>query len=129
MKIESKRKALWYLAAIFLAGLVIGAAGGFTLAVVWKFKMPSIPQIEAKAYESLKKKLELRADQEGEVKAAVHEMTLEIGEAFKDLGTRSRDALVKCQGRIEPILDAKQRDVLSHIVAEHQKTNPDLKSK
>jgi hypothetical protein len=125
MKIESTRKAFLYLAAIFMVGLVIGGVAGFTIAFVWKFKLPSLPQFEAKVYEGFKKKLELKPEQESEVRAAVHDMTLQIGDAFKNLGTISSNALVKCQARIEPTLDAKQRGALSNIVAEHfQKPKP-----
>ena len=118
MKIDSPRKAFLYLAAVFLVGLVIGGVGGFTTALIWKFKVPSLPQFEAKIYEDFKKKLELRADQESEVKAAVHELTSQIGDAFKDLGISSSNAIVKCKARIEPALDAKQRGTLSNILAQ-----------
>jgi hypothetical protein len=126
MKIESTRKALLYLAAVFIIGVAIGGLGGFTAGVFWKFKLPSLPQFEAKIYESFKEKLELRAEQESEVKAAVHEMMLEVGDAFKDLGIRSSNAFVKCQIRIQPALDEKQRGTLSNIVAKHfQQANRD----
>jgi hypothetical protein len=129
MKIESTRKAFLYLAAIFMVGLVIGGVAGLTIALVWKFKVPSLPQFEAKVYESFKEKLELKPEQESEVKAAVHDMMLQIGDAFKNLGTTSSNALVKCQIRLEPALNPKQRGTLSNIVAEHfQKSNPDLKT-
>ena len=118
MKIDSTRKAVLYLTAVFTIGLVIGVVGGFATGIIWKFKKPPAHEIEAKVYKDLKEKLKLRADQESEVKAAVHEVVADIGNALKDVAINSSNAVVKCQRRIEPVLDATQRTVLSNMVAE-----------
>lgn len=118
MKIDSTRKAVLYLTAVFAIGLAVGAVGGFTVGLIWKFKMPPTAEVEAKVYGDLKKKLDLRSDQESEVKAAVHEVVLDISNALKDVAIDSSNAVVRCQRRIEPVLDAKQRTTLSNLVAE-----------
>ena len=118
MKIDSTRKAALYLTAVFGIGLVIGVVGGFTLGFVWKFKKPPAHEIEAKVYSDLKAKLNLRADQESEVKEAVHDVVTDVGNALKDVAINSSNAVVKCQRRIESVLDESQRTVLSNMVAE-----------
>jgi len=117
MNITSPRKAILYLTAVFVVGLLIGGLGGFTIGVVSKFKLPSGPEWEVNIFTDLKKKLTLRADQEAEVKAAVHLLTQDIVGAFKDLGNASSNAVINCQRRIEPLLDPAQRAALSNIVA------------
>jgi len=123
MKIDSTRKAVLYLTAVFVIGLAVGGVGGFTVGLVWKFKMPSTAEVEAKFYNDLKKKLDLRADQESEVKAAVHDVVLDISNALKDVVINSSNAVVRCQHRIEPVLDATQRTTLSNMVAEEFSKN------
>lgn len=118
MKIASTRTAILYLTAVFVVGLVIGGVGGFTAGFIYKFKLPSGPKWEAKVFGELKEKLKLRADQESEAKAAVHDMAQDILGAFQDLASTSSNAVVKCQHRLEPMLDATQRAALSNIVSE-----------
>lgn len=123
MKIASTRKAVLYLTAVFVVGLVIGGLAGFTAGAIYKFKLPSGTEWEAKVFRDLRTKLKLRADQESEAKAAVHEMTQDIVGAFKDLALTSSNAVVKCQHRLEPMLDVTQRAALSNIVAEGASKN------
>jgi len=118
MKIDSTRKAILYLTAVFAIGLAVGGVGGFTVGLIWKFKMPLTAEVEANVYKDLKKKLDLRPDQESEVKAAVHDVVLDLSNAFKEVAITSSNAVVKCQRRIEPVLDARQRTTLSNMVAE-----------
>lgn len=118
MKLTSTRKAILYFAAIFVVGLAVGGAGGLTLGLIWKFKMPPAAEAEAKIYQDLKKKLDLRPDQENEVKAAVHDVVLDISNALKDVAINSSNAVVRCQQRIDPVLDPAQRATLSNIVHE-----------
>jgi len=118
MKIDSTRKAILYLTAVFAIGLAVGGVGGFTVGLIWKFKTPPTAEMEANVYKDLKKKLDLRPDQESEVKAAVHDVVLDFSNAFKEVAITSSNAVVKCQRRIEPVLDARQRTTLSNMVAE-----------
>lgn len=118
MKIASTRRAVLYLTAVFVVGLIIGGVGGFTAGFIYKFKLPSGPELEAKVFKDLKEKLKLRSDQETEGRAAVHDMAQDIVGAFKDLAHTSSNAVVKCQRRLEPMLDATQRAALSNIVSE-----------
>lgn len=118
MKIESTRKAVLYLIAVFAVGLAAGGVGGFTIGLVWKFKMPPTAEIEAKVYEDIKKKLDLRVDQESEVKAAVHDVVFDVGNALTDVTISYSNAVVKCQRRIELVLDVSQRTTLSNMVSE-----------
>jgi hypothetical protein len=127
MKITSTRKAILYLAAVFIAGLVIGGLCGFTAGFIYKFKLPSGPEWEAKVFGDLKGKLKLRPDQESETKAAVHDMAEDLLGAFKDLAKTGTNAVVKCQRRLEPILDDSQRVALSNIVnGNFQKANSEM---
>ncbi len=118
MKIDSTKKAILYLTAVFVVGLAVGGVGGITIGLVWKFKMPPTAEVEAKVYKDVKEKLKLRADQESEVKAAVHDVIVDVGNALKDVMINSSNAVVKCQRRIEPVLDATQRTTLSNLVTE-----------
>lgn len=118
MKIDSTRKAIIYLFSVFIVGLAIGGVGGFTGGLIWKFKKPPAHEIEAKVFKDLKAKLNLRADQESEVKAAVHDVISDVAKVLDDVAVSYSNAVVKCQRRIEPVLDATQRTVLSNAVAE-----------
>lgn len=123
MKIDSTRKAVLYLTAVFAIGLVSGAVGGFAVGLAWKSRTPPAHEIEAKLYKDIKKKLNLRAEQESEVKAALHDVVSEIGSALKSVSTTASNAVVKFQQRIEPAMDATQRTALSNIVAESHSTS------
>jgi gas vesicle protein len=118
MKIRSTKRAILYLAAVFLIGLVIGGVAGFAVGLVAKFATPPAHEIEAKIFKDLKEKLKLRTDQENEVKAAVHDVVLDISNALRDVAITSSNAVVRCQQRIDPVLDSAQRATLSNIVHE-----------
>ena len=53
MRMKSTRKALVYLAAIFVIGLGIGGVGGFVIGFAWKFKVPTGTELEEKIFQDL----------------------------------------------------------------------------
>ena len=116
MKIESGRKALIYLIAHFMVGLAIGGVGGFTVGYFFECRMPSDEKIETDLMQKFTSQMKLSAEQQRALRPILHDAVQETGEAWKEMGTRTKAAFMKCQQRMEPLLNARQRAELSEIM-------------
>ncbi|NLH40326.1 MAG: hypothetical protein GX448_00660 [Planctomycetes bacterium] len=116
MRIESRRKALLYLIAVFLVGAAIGGAGGYWLGRTVKARLPSAEEFENAMFRGLKSELALTAEQEGDVRIIVHETVQELAGHWIGAVVQTVKTVENCQHRLEPVLDERQRAKLSELV-------------
>lgn len=113
MKIESRRKALVYLIAVFLVGVVMGGAGGFTYGLCMKLHLPKPEQFEADIARKLGSRLKLTTEQQRAVRPIIHDAVQETTDAWKEAGEQTKAAFLKGQQRMDPLLDERQRAELA----------------
>jgi len=116
MRIESRRKALLYLIAVFLVGAAIGGAGGYWLGRTVKARLPSAEEFENAMFRGLKSELALTAEQEGDVRIIVHETVQELAGHWIGAVVQTVKTVENCQHRLEPVLDERQRTKLSDLM-------------
>jgi Spy/CpxP family protein refolding chaperone len=117
----SKRRAIVYLAAIFLAGVVTGGVTGFTVGRRSIFRPPPQPrEMAPRILEGLKKDLSLTDEQVRQIQPLLQRHCSELGALHSGTRERMAEMIRKSHEEIGQFLTPEQRDKLAALDRERE---------
>jgi hypothetical protein len=115
MKALTKKSAVFYLAAMFVAGALLGGLGGYAMGMRKAFRPPARGEINARMAEFARAKLKLTDDQMKQVQPIINDTCSEFETSFKGMGDRFNDIARRASQRISPLLTPEQRKILDDL--------------
>ena len=116
-----KKTVALYLAAVFAAGLLAGAAAGFCRGKRQGSKPPRPDDMAAHLCGRLKSRLQLTPEQEKQIKPFVCEAAEEIESIFAVAGERTTEVFQKLNERQAQFLTPEQKVLLEEMELERRK--------
>jgi hypothetical protein len=116
-----KKTVALYLAAVFAAGLLAGAAAGFCFGKRQISKPLRPHDMETHLCDKLKSKLQLTPEQEKQIRPFVCEAAEEIESIFSETGERMTDVFRKLNERQAQFLTLEQKVLLEEMEQERRK--------
>ncbi len=116
-----KKTVVFYLAAVFAAGLLAGGVAGFGLGKRRAFVPPRPQDMATHMCERLKSKLHLTPEQEKQIKPLVDEAAVELESVHSATAERIREVIQKLNRRQAQFLSPEQKASLEEMDRERQK--------
>ena len=117
MKIPAPRSLIGYLIAVFVVGLAVGGAAGYTLGVKFRAKLPTAEQVEAGWMDKLRIELSLSKEQCAQIQPVIARGVQRLGKVWRQAMSQMEQVGRETQREIEPFLDPTQRVKLAEMEA------------
>ncbi|MHB1307876.1 MAG: hypothetical protein ACYC23_12430 [Limisphaerales bacterium] len=119
----TKQRAIVYLLAVFVAGLIAGGAGGYALGIRQMFRPPPGNMAE-RIMDTWKRELALTQDQIGQLEPIARETAAAMEAMHEEGWGRVRETFRQTNLRVEQYLTPEQCEQLRALEARHEKKMP-----
>jgi Spy/CpxP family protein refolding chaperone len=117
----TKKTVVVYLAAVFAAGLLAGAAAGFSLGQRRAFAPPPRPrEMAAHMCDDLRSRLHLSPEQVQQIEPILNQTAAELETVHATFGARISEILQKSNQRIAQLVTPEQKVLLDEMERDRQ---------
>lgn len=117
----TRTRIVWYLAAIFLAGAIAGAVGGYTFGKETRHWPPPGPRDMAGGIRKhLESRLQLTPEQVAQINPHIEALCTEMSNLHRGVGRQVQKAFDSFHAQIATYLTPPQREELEKLQNEHR---------